>query len=702
MRFIVLNLKGERAKNQKGKSVHKKPLGKLDSIEIDAVELNVKKGYRLLYQDKVTKRWYEFVVTAIDEGHDESGVSYNIYAENSLIDLDGVFIGDRRGVNVSGSVAIEKVTDGTHWQGFSEDIGSGTFNFYRTSAYEALGSVLKAFPGVEFETRIEVKPGYKIERKIYLKKQIGSDNGKRFTYKKDMTKVSRKVGEEPVITRLYPFGKGEQTGNGYGRRIGIESVNGGKLYIDNLEAQQQYGYENKPYSGTKIYDDVDDPGKLLEIAKEDLKQLSKPTITYGASVIDLKSYGYDFKGVDVGDVVVLRDKVLDLTLKGRVSELVVDLDEEEETKISLGYIRPTISKFLNSVTSTLDRITAKEALLDDLADHESFIDRVISGLNDGFKNAQSYMSFSKEQGLIFTDNPDHKLARWAINIGSMGFRIADGKNSDGSWKWRTFGTGEGFTADLIRSGTIIADLIKAGVLSDTKGENYWDMNSGSISIGGGALSYNKTDGFKIKVVDDLRKDVDTAITEKADKSKIISEINASREGINISGDRITLNGSTEVMGSFKVSGDALFGTINANRIDVENLSANNITSGVLSRGVNNRSCYLPESGSASLSGSGTQFDTGSSAFQFDYGQNTFFVKGRLTATPGTEYNHSWHALEINGLTLSTSDGTRVVLKCWGDSIKFDANRKIVVPTTMNINRLEIQGTDVTSRILNLK
>ena len=42
-----------------------------------------------------------------------------------------------------------------------------------------------------------------------------------------------------------------------------------------------------------------------------------------------------------------------------------------------------------------------------------------------------------------------------------GFMIANQKNDDGSWDWRTFGTGEGFSADLIVAGFLSADRIQS-------------------------------------------------------------------------------------------------------------------------------------------------------------------------------------------------------------------------------------------------
>ena len=46
-----------------------------------------------------------------------------------------------------------------------------------------------------------------------------------------------------------------------------------------------------------------------------------------------------------------------------------------------------------------------------------------------------------------------------------GFMIASAKTDDGKWDWRTFGTGEGFTADLIVTGFLSADRIQAGTIT---------------------------------------------------------------------------------------------------------------------------------------------------------------------------------------------------------------------------------------------
>lgn len=479
MNFIVYGLEGKRVKNLSGKATHHYVAGGLDTVSVSAMESEVKKGYRLLYQDD-RGTWHEFIVSSITTAHTKDGIAHEIYAENSLISLRGESpIMDRRNIS-SPSKAMEIITDGTGWEWECDLSAAGSLSFYHISPFDALSETLKTFGG-EFYTKIRVE-GNQITRTVVLTDRVGEDHGKRFSYRKDMASIKRKVKEEDVVTRLYPYGKGESVGNGYGRRISISSVNGGKDYIENTAAQSLYGYKGGPFSAVKVYDSIDDASELKRTAEKDLQTLSTPSIEYEATVIDLKSYGMDFEGVAIGDTVRIRDKELELALTGRVMELEIDPDGEEETKIKLGSIRDGLDNRLSGVENTLARISLKEGALDSLVNHESFINLVVQGLNDAFKTSTNYMRFSPEEGMIFTDNPDESKAKWAMNLGSLGFRIASGKNPDGTWNFRTFGSGDGFAADLIR----------AGVLDG--GDVRLNLETGTLDIGD-SLHYDPQGGL---------------------------------------------------------------------------------------------------------------------------------------------------------------------------------------------------------------
>lgn len=66
--------------------------------------------------------------------------------------------------------------------------------------------------------------------------------------------------------------------------------------------------------------------------------------------------------------------------------------------------------------------------------------------------------YTDEQGNLILESVNGKSV---MKLCGEGFMIASEKNDDGSWDWRTFGTGEGFSADLIVAGFLSADRIQA-------------------------------------------------------------------------------------------------------------------------------------------------------------------------------------------------------------------------------------------------
>ena len=56
----------------------------------------------------------------------------------------------------------------------------------------------------------------------------------------------------------------------------------------------------------------------------------------------------------------------------------------------------------------------------------------------------------------------------AMKLCGEGFMIAGRRTDTGEWDWRTFGTGEGFTADMLVTGFLSADRIQAGTITANK------------------------------------------------------------------------------------------------------------------------------------------------------------------------------------------------------------------------------------------
>src|SRR5699024_9085963 len=103
----------------------------------------------------------------------------------------------------------------------------------------------------------------------------------------------------------------------------------------------------------------------------------------------------------------------------------------------------------------------------------------------------------------------------AIQIKGGGFRIANSKLPNGEFDWRTFGTGDGFTADVI-----IAGILKGGKVK-------FDLENGTFLIGEDTENYNLWfDGEKLRInmssiegLDDKLKDVENSIELVEDNLK---------------------------------------------------------------------------------------------------------------------------------------------------------------------------------------
>ena len=126
----------------------------------------------------------------------------------------------------------------------------------------------------------------------------------------------------------------------------------------------------------------------------------------------------------------------------------------------------------------LEALTEEQKLLlDKVATNGEYWDRILA-----ITNALGNVITSKLEGSINTalnaiTNSDGKMywqdgnfivrngstdatSTQAMRFSPAGFMIANGKKPDGSWDWRTFGTGAGFTADYIIAGTLIGVAIQ--------------------------------------------------------------------------------------------------------------------------------------------------------------------------------------------------------------------------------------------------
>lgn len=480
--------------------VHTDELNGSDELSITTA-FPLHEGYRLVWADRLGTV-HEHVCQKPKASRETGGVVWTDTALNSICELFGDFIFDKRPYGYGFLQALNVCLEPTRWEAGTVDqpgtVDAG-LTFYHTSSREALQDILEC--GGELETQV-VTDGTRVTgRLVGIRSHRGRSGGhRRFSYGKDLASIDR-TEHWGAITACYGFGKGIETeGGGHGRKLTFGSVNGGKDYVEDAAALRLYGRPDgnggmAHVFGTFSDPDCEDAATLLAETNAYLDAHKEPGVTYSADVIDLVAMGRDWEGVAVGDDVQIVDTCFSPALRcsGRVTKLVTD-ELGGAMRVTLGNITETMTDMWLAQQKQVSSLSKRSSSWDVAASTPpSYLQQVVDAMNTQFNLAgNSYVHTSFERGLIFGSVPLDADGRsttgdgMAMQLCSQGFRIASGCKADGSWDWRTFGTGAGFTADLITVGTLMGDLIKAGTIQDRAGKNYWNLDESELHIGPGA------------------------------------------------------------------------------------------------------------------------------------------------------------------------------------------------------------------------
>lgn len=486
---------------------HTDELNGEDSVDI-VTTFALKQGYRLVWVDRLGKV-HEHVCQDPKGLHAGGDTVYTDTAINSICETYGDYIEDKRPYGYGFLQALNVCLGPTRWTAGTVD-QTGTVDkgltFYHTSAREALQSILKC--GGELETEITVSGGRVTSRRVGIRSHRGAKGGhRRFTYTKDLTSVSR-TEHYGAITACYGYGKGIETDTGgYGRKLTFGDINNGRNYVEDATALRLYGRPDGRGGRAHVFgqyenSNCEDAATLLAETRAYLDSRKEPGMTYEADVVDLVQFGREWEGVAVGDDVQIVDTCFSPALRceGRVTKLVTD-ELGGSMRVTLGNVTETITDMLLAQQQKVSSLSKRSSNWDVAASTPpAYLQQVMDSMNTQFNLAgNSYVHTSFERGLIFGSVPLDADGRsttgdgMAMQLCSQGFRIASGCKADGSWDWRTFGTGAGFTADLITVGTLMGDLIKAGTIQDRSGKNYWNLDESEVNLGPGA----KLDGKDI-------------------------------------------------------------------------------------------------------------------------------------------------------------------------------------------------------------
>lgn len=216
---------------------------------------------------------------------------------------------------------------------------------------------------------------------------------------------------------------------------------------------------------------------LYNEACEVMAQLSKPAVTYTTAIQNLSCVsGYEIERFQISQLLRIWDEALALNDQAYISKLVERLDAPEKDSVtitndltSLGSV--SFDNIISQITGIAENVRNKKALYDRaqaIGSNGSIPAQRLEGMIDVLKTR-----LSSAVSNWYTD-ADGNLILESVNGASAmklcgeGFMIASSRTDDGAWDWRTFGTGEGFTADMLITGFLSADRIRANSITANK------------------------------------------------------------------------------------------------------------------------------------------------------------------------------------------------------------------------------------------
>lgn len=350
---------------------------------------------------------------------------------------------------------------------------SGTF--YYLSVKDALKQLQTFGCEIVFKCKID---GNKITDKwIEIYKQIGIFSNKRFVYGSNALEVVRQRDRSQLYTSIIGRGKGEEVGDGYGRRIEFTDIewkksNGnpldkpkGQNWLEYPEMTALYGIPMKNGSKRKretvlIFEDIEDPRELLQATYENLVEYSRPLIQFKTSVLG---------GDSIGNTVTIHRSDKNYHYKTRVFSVKID---RISNKVECGLgdnLNTSSTRQAASVQNSVTNLAETKMTFYDSTEISKWQSDIIRGAHGGaviLMSPSDYPANHPQRGesrqpfqMVWMDGDSIQTSSHFLVANSDGIGFIDGDFYTSPFKtaWTIDGK---FNADFIQTGSIIADIFE--------------------------------------------------------------------------------------------------------------------------------------------------------------------------------------------------------------------------------------------------
>ena len=296
----------------------------------------------------------------------------------------------------------------------------------------------------------------------YLYTHRGQDRGATIRYGKNMTDLKQEENCAKVYSKLYPYWA-DMDGN-------IVEITGKTLDIN------QNGNGTLVYDMSSYFSEKPTPAELETVAQQyiDSTNLSAPIVNLSVKFVQ-SNLAREI--IFLGDTLKVEFLKLRVSSTAKIIRTVYNALLDRYDDLDVGDVRRT---FAQTITELQDNSITGEA---GKAAMRTAIDRatsMITGNNGGYIVLHDRDENGEPDELLVMDQPSILTAQnvWRWNYDGLGFS-STGYNGP----YGTAITSDGaIVADYISSGTLDADIIKAGILEDAAGINSWNMETGEFNV----------------------------------------------------------------------------------------------------------------------------------------------------------------------------------------------------------------------------
>lgn len=301
--------------------------------------------------------------------------------------------------------------------------------------------------------------------------EFDNTNTQKIEFGENLLDYTDNLEAADIATRIIPLGAklGTSSIEGLEEYTTIKSVNGGLNYVESSEAVQRSGIITRVVH----FDDVTEPQNLKSKGLKYLSDIQFSDVTLTLKAVDLHLMESAIEAVKIGDDIRVISKVHGLDRNFPVTSLSIPLDKPQDSTFVLG------SKEKSSLAER--SLSQNQAIVEKIENlpKQSETLKLARDNATALINAQTTGHvITRSEEILIMDTADKNTAKkvWRWNMNGLGYS----KNGY-SGPYNLAMTIDGsIVADFITTGTLNADLIKAGTLKDLSGNIEWNLTTGSL------------------------------------------------------------------------------------------------------------------------------------------------------------------------------------------------------------------------------